>query len=95
MAKLKGASLEQAIPGQPAKDKQYETEGHLRTLGEAADIMSDPDKLQRVHKMAGRRHKAIMGMVAPLLKKPITSIDDLRKKANAKDNEPDEDDIGG
>ncbi len=82
-SKLGGASLQQAIPGPSQKDMDYETEGHLRTLGDAADIISDPHKLKRVHKLAGRRHKALAGLIGKVKKDPkINSLDDLRKVAN-------------
>lgn len=93
MAKMKGASLEQSIPSPSQPDKDYETENHLRTLNDAADIMSNPTKLKKVHKMAGRRHKALTGMIEPAMKqsKGIKSIDDLKavRDGKAKDDDGD------
>ncbi len=37
----------------------YEVEGHLRTLMDAEKIKQDPEKMKRVHKLAGRHSKAI------------------------------------
>lgn len=93
MAKVKGAELTQAMPKQSKADMDYETQNHMRTLGEAADILSDPEKVKKVHKLAGRRHKAISGMIEPKLKAPkkIGSIQDLKDR-RAKMNEMDEDD---
>ncbi len=36
-------------------DNDYETEGHLRTLMEAHGIMNDPEKMEKVHALAGRK----------------------------------------
>lgn len=93
---MKGAALEQTMPTQSKKEEDYETESHLRTLNDAADIMSNPKKLKRVHKMAGRRHKALAGMIEPAMKqsKGIKSIDDLkaaRDKSNSDDDAEDGD----
>lgn len=46
----------------PVADKasdDYETQGHLRTLMDAEMIKADPEKMKKVHKLAGRHHKAI------------------------------------
>lgn len=83
MSKMVGASLEQSIPKPSKADQDMETEGHLRTLNDAADIMSNPQKLKRVHKLAGRRHKALAGMIEPVLAAPkIKSLSDLKAKAS-------------
>lgn len=58
--KMKGGALEQAMPsiaGKPSHD--YETEGHLRTLMDAEQIKQDPEKMKKVHKLAGRHKMAI------------------------------------
>lgn len=61
--KMKGASLEQAMPTPPKPDAHdYETHGHLRTLTDAFDIMSDKKKMAKVHALAGRHHKAISSL---------------------------------
>ena len=88
--KMKGASLADSTPSgahlESNPDNDYETQGHLRTLIEAHGIMSDPTKMAKVHKLAGRHNKA------------ITSIQDIK---NARDsfgkkamvvNDADEDD---
>lgn len=84
MGKKLGESLENTIPQPSKQERDYETEGNLDALHRAADIMSNPSKLKKVHKMAGRRHKAVMGMIEPQLKgpKPIKSIDDLKAVSN-------------
>ncbi len=93
MKKSKPPGIDQA-PMNPGGSDDYEVQGHLDTLHRAADIMADPDKLTKVHKLAGRRHKALKGMLAN--SKPIKTIADLRERANKKvsdPNEPDEDDL--
>lgn len=87
--KAPGAELAQSEPKPSKQDLDYQTEGHLRTLGEAADIMSDPEKMARVHKLAGRKHKALKGMLQMSKSPKIKTMDDLKKKAYSKDNEPD------
>ena len=76
MAKKVTAALEQAQGDDPnAPPKPYETEGHLRTLIEAHQIVSDPVKMKAVHKLAGRHEAAVSG---------IRSLKQLRAVANAK-----------
>jgi hypothetical protein len=41
------------------KMDDYETEDHMRTLMRAEDIKADPEKMERVHKLAGRHAKSI------------------------------------
>lgn len=97
MAKMKGASLEQAMPSPSKADTDYETEDNMRTMHNAAAVAADPSKLKKVHKLAGRRHKALTAMIEPLMqaqKKPkIKSIDDLKQARNGmnKDQDGDED----
>lgn len=73
--KMKGASLADSTPSGAHIEKDpnndYEAQGHLRTLIEAHGIMSDPGKMEKVHALAGRHHKA------------ISSIQDIK---NARDN---------
>lgn len=61
--KMKGASLADSTPSGAHLEKNpendYETQGHLRTLIDAHGIMSDPAKMEKVHKLAGRHNKAI------------------------------------
>lgn len=57
---------------QPTSSHDYETEGHLDTLLRAHDIMHDEGKMKKVHKLAGRRKKA------------ISSLDDLKAYAQKK-----------
>lgn len=58
--KVKGAELEQAMP-KPADD-DWQSEDHLRTLMSAHEIMNNPEKLKKVHKLAGRKAQAIRGI---------------------------------
>lgn len=84
MSKLKGASLEQAMPKASKTETDYQTEDDMRTMHQASGIAADPVRLKKVHKMAGRKHKALQGMLDPLMKKPkIKSIQDLKNKSNA------------
>lgn len=63
----------------------HDTEYHLDTLLRAHDIMKDADKMKKVHKLAGRRKKAIQ------------SLDDVKAYAQSKygpkKNDNDEDDM--
>jgi hypothetical protein len=74
--KMKGASLAESTPSGAHLEKDpsndYEVQGHLRTLIEAHGIMSDPAKMEKVHKLAGRHNKA------------ITSIQGIKDAYNAK-----------
>lgn len=88
MAKKKSA---EAVPSSPsAPNDDYEIQNHLDTLHRAADIMGDPDKMKKVHKLAGRRHKALKGMLDHTKPQKINSLDDLKKRAYTKrDDEED------
>lgn len=91
MAKMKGASLEQAMP---KSENDYQLEDDMRTMHSAAGIASDPSRLKKVHKLAGRKHKALQGMIEPLMKKPkIKSLDDLKARANAPAPSDDDEDM--
>lgn len=77
----------------PANDpmKDYETQGHLETIVKAHQILMDPDKMKKVHKLAGRHEKAI---------KSIGDLKDLVQKKygpqpkTAKQQSSDNDDDG-
>lgn len=76
MSKLPGAELQQSIP--------HDTEADMNTMNQAASVAADPTRLKKVHKLAGRKHKVLMGMVEPMLKKPkIKSLDELKAHANS------------
>lgn len=63
MSKKVTANLENSVSqGPSAPENDYESQGHLRTLIEAHGIMNDPVKMAKVHKLAGRHHKAIKGI---------------------------------
>lgn len=63
MAKKMTSNLGNSVGVDPSKPvDDYESQGHLRTLIEAHGIMNDPEKMAKVHKLAGRHHKAIRGI---------------------------------
>ena len=84
--KVKGTDLQQAMPKANAKEPDYETEDNLRTMHKAADIMGNRPALNKVHKLAGRRHAALQALVEPALKPPKApkprSIQDLKDRAS-------------
>ena len=88
MAKMKGKSLQQAMPASPKSETDYQAEDDMRTMHQASQIVSDSTRLKKVHKMAGRKHKALMGMLEPMMKesKP-RSIQDLKDIAARKSKE--------
>lgn len=63
--KMGGARLSQAMPkvskdtatAEPMND--WETKNHLETLVNAHEIVNNPEKMAKVHKLAGR-HKKVM-----------------------------------
>jgi hypothetical protein len=65
-------SKPETVPAMPKPDRDYETEGHLRTLMDAEMIKGDPEKMAKVKKLAGRHRKH------------ITSIADLKDTYNEK-----------
>jgi hypothetical protein len=67
------ANLENSVA--PKGIEPYETENHLRTLIDAHEIVNNPDKMKAVHKLAGRKHKAVSA---------IRSISQLRQVSNDK-----------
>lgn len=78
MSKSKGASLQNAMPKsgaelEPDEDQDlmndHETQNHLKTIVDAHMIQSDPVKMAKVHKLAGRHSNAI---------KAIGDINELR-----------------
>jgi hypothetical protein len=77
MSKKTSFPLTQAMPSAASKSEEdYQTEGHLRTLMDAENIKSDPEKMKKVHKLAGRHKKA------------ITSIRDLKNTYQDKYGQP-------
>ena len=72
--KAAGASLGASLPSsrqEPAEDPidNYEVRRHLDTLTDAHAILNDPEKMAKVHKLAGRKQKALSG---------IRSVEDLK-----------------
>lgn len=59
MAKIKSLGESVGVGPKKMPMDDYETEGHLRTLMDAEKIKNDPDKMKKVHKLAGRHSKAI------------------------------------
>ena len=106
----KGADLQQAMPSPsqtavsgPAEEDpidNYKVQGHLDTLMQAHGIMNDPEKMAKVHKLAGRKNAAIRS-IADLhntynnkfgganARKPKASLGQLKTQA-AGDGEPTE-----
>ncbi len=76
MSKSKKASEPIAAPAPSDHDAQYDLDQILR----AEEIKSDPEKMERIKKVAGRKHKALSGLIGG--KKEIRSIDDIRKASN-------------
>lgn len=75
MAKVKGNALAQStsIGAKPEAPKDdYEAQGHLQDLIRAHEIVNNPEKMAKVHKLAGRHHKA------------IKSIQDIKDAYNTK-----------
>lgn len=88
MAKNKVASnLQNTLP-EPSKQEDplddYQVKDHLRTLQEAHGIINDPDKMAKVHKLAGRHAKALAGIKAIPKAPDIKSTKDLEDYRNAK-----------
>lgn len=88
MAKNKvAANLENTLPS-PSKQEDpvdnYEVKDHLRTLQEAHGIINDPEKMAKVHKLAGRHAKALAGIKAIPKAPDIKSTKDLVDYRNAK-----------
>lgn len=65
-------------PTEPDSD-DYATQGHLRTLMDAEMLKEDPAKMEKVHALAGRHHKALKGIKKI---KPVKSVDDLKSASN-------------
>lgn len=77
-AMSKAAEGVASIPEMSDEMQKHETNGHMNTLLDAFDIMNDKDKMAKVHKMVGRKKKA------------ISSLSELRDIANKKKPENEE-----
>lgn len=82
--------LQNTVPS-PVKEEDpvdnYQVQDHLRTLTDAHKIINDPEKMAKVHKLAGRHAKALSGikdMPIPDADPKIKSTDDLRNLRNKK-----------
>jgi hypothetical protein len=98
MAKTIKAPAPEAAPyadPEDGSDKDYKANRAYETLLDAANHQADPGMMDRVKKVAGRKHKGILGLHATLMgsaapdaggddMKPIKSIDQLRSVANSK-----------
>lgn len=63
MSKKIAFPLAQAAgPVATKSEEDYQTQGHLKTILDAHEIMNDPVKLKKVHKLAGRHKKAITSL---------------------------------
>lgn len=63
MSKKIAFPLTQAAgPVATKSEDDYQTQNHLKTILDAHEIMNDPVKLKRVHKLAGRHKKAISSL---------------------------------
>ena len=62
--KVPGAALADSVPQppEPGGMDDYEAKGHLQDLIRAHEIMNDPEKMKKVHKLAGRHVAAIRGI---------------------------------
>lgn len=49
-------------PKEVDPQNDYETQNHLRTILDAHAILADPDKMKKVHALAGRHQKAIRSL---------------------------------
>lgn len=91
MAKSKVTEgLQNTVAG-PAKEEDpvdnYQVQDHLRTLTDAHKIINDPEKMAKVHKLAGRHAKALSGikdMPVPGDAPKMKSTNDLRNFSNKK-----------
>lgn len=92
MAKSKPVTeaLENTLPSAAkAEDPvdNYQVQDHLRTLTDAHKIINDPEKMAKVHKLAGRHAKALAGIKSipmPDDSPDVKSTDDMRSYANKK-----------
>ena len=79
-----------AVPKHDDPIDNYEVQGHLRTLQDAHGILNDPDKMAKVHKLAGRNMKALQGikkvgaMADSDTGMPMKSIDQVKSYAQDK-----------
>jgi hypothetical protein len=60
MKMSKGTAMMNAL--EEVEDDDMETSSHMDTLVKAHKIMNDEMKMSKVHKMAGRHHKAVTGL---------------------------------
>lgn len=86
MAKKKDAALTA-----PSSD-DWELDDAERTLARAQEILADPGKLKKIHKRAGRKHKAAMSLIEPAMERSskIDSLDRLKSRAKTRLKELDE-----
>lgn len=84
--KLPGGALEQANPApKPVEEDpvdNYQTKDHLDTIIKAHGIQQDPDKMEKVHALAGRHVAAIAALKQPSASNGgMKSLDQVRKYA--------------
>lgn len=57
----KSSSMEMMDGKTPEMD-EHEVSEHLRNIIKAHEVMSDPEKMEKVHKLVGRHQKAITSL---------------------------------
>lgn len=82
----------QSTVSSPTKEEDpvdnYQVQDHLRTLTDAHKIINDPEKMAKVHKLAGRHVKALAGIKNLPQPSKIKSIDDVKAFAQKKYGAP-------
>lgn len=74
-------------PAAPKKDERdYDAENALDNLMRAEEHKADPEMMKRVHKIAGRKHKALQG-----IKHNFKSIADIKAYTQEKYGKPGKD----
>lgn len=62
-------------------DDDYETQSNMDTIMRAREIEADEEKMEKIHKLAGRKKKLLEGLSQP---KKIRSMKDLKDTYNKK-----------
>ncbi len=75
-----------------ADNEDWESKGHLETIMKAHELMGDDEKMEKIHKLAGRHKKALEHLTSmkPIKakEKPIKSIEEMKAKAQKKFGTP-------
>ncbi len=82
MSRALDTPLSQSVGTEPTAavkpQDDFETKGHLQTLMDAEMIKQDPEKMTKVHALAGRHKMALEGISKP------KNISDLKKISQSK-----------